>query len=432
MESNPSKIPVGEKECASRIDDLPTSGTREDVNVVLSNLKNLTEHDSSNDTVKFADIKEETVDPEFGFWENDNTDDLETPRTGLNEGLDHSDVAIQNEDNKSATSQSGEKGGIVKLSQRKKRTKKSQKGYKNNSSPNLKTRRKRKDGPMPKEHYVVITGTRSSHKNAPDGIHDVEGTDDPSSAYYGYQKLIENGHVKGYFCKLCQRAYGNTKSQNLKVHINMQHRAEKMLYVCEYCAKAFYSARSLAWHVKMHKFIKSGEKFPCDQCDFETVSEKYLRKHKRQHHPDPSEVRMFFCDQCGYSNSLEKNLTRHISRVHQTYVPVKEHFCTWEGCNKRFRRPTHLKVHMCIHTGEKPFKCKHCDYAAIQQNSLMWHMKSCHPDIPYEYTYRKSLAESKKAQLETSFTGTNNAQCPSVAAARAVPQSYLGMAGLQP
>jgi hypothetical protein len=53
------------------------------------------------------------------------------------------------------------------------------------------------------------------------------------------------------------------------------------------------------------------------------------------------------------------------------------HVC--KVCNKRFSRPSKLRIHMYSHTGQKPFACVHagCDSQFTQLGSLRRHM-SCH------------------------------------------------------
>ena len=48
------------------------------------------------------------------------------------------------------------------------------------------------------------------------------------------------------------------------------------------------------------------------------------------------------------------------------------------SCGKRFTRPSHVEIHQRIHTGHRPYQCKHCDYSCAQQGNLKYHMSSHH------------------------------------------------------
>ena len=48
-------------------------------------------------------------------------------------------------------------------------------------------------------------------------------------------------------------------------------------------------------------------------------------------------------------------------------------------CLRQFHVKTHIRDHIRVHTGAKPYKCPVCPYAAAQSTNLRTHVRKLHP-----------------------------------------------------
>ncbi|UYV65501.1 hypothetical protein LAZ67_3004529 [Cordylochernes scorpioides] len=76
----------------------------------------------------------------------------------------------------------------------------------------------------------------------------------------------------------------------------------------------------------------------------------------------------FKCEHCDFRTSYERSLKQHL----HNHTGEKSFNC--EQCDYRAHWKNNLILHSKIHSGEKPFKCEHCDYQTSHKKSLKTHL----------------------------------------------------------
>ncbi|XP_029675420.1 zinc finger protein 845 [Formica exsecta] len=145
-------------------------------------------------------------------------------------------------------------------------------------------------------------------------------------------------------------------------------------FICSECKEGFYTKHALRQHILRH----AGKKYKCGLPGCPTIlrTASELKSHRRLVHDNIE--KQYPCPNCSYSAKTKTQLRRHRTRHDDSTNAenIQTHSCTYDSCNFKTKISSHLRRHMRLHTGSKPYKCRHCSYASNTLENLRKHILS--------------------------------------------------------
>ncbi|RZC40981.1 zinc finger protein 64 -like protein, isoforms 3 and 4-like [Asbolus verrucosus] len=141
-------------------------------------------------------------------------------------------------------------------------------------------------------------------------------------------------------------------------------------YKCPYCDYSTGRRYRLSYHINA-KHTKTNW-YDCGQCDYKTTDSSSLRRHQKVVHSVREEgAPLFSCTYCEFHSVSEVALQRHRVSKHGPIIQCCN-FCSYQTKDK-----SNFRKHLYIH-GDKPRKCTQCSYQCVSPYQLERHYKKCH------------------------------------------------------
>ncbi|NXA03365.1 ZN217 protein, partial [Sapayoa aenigma] len=145
---------------------------------------------------------------------------------------------------------------------------------------------------------------------------------------------------------------------------------------CSECGKAFRTYHQLVLHSRVHKRDRRADG------ESSAASRTFCADLMANLEENGAAERIEGGSEDGSEDGLPEtiHLDKNEDSLERTKVKTLGTSRECSYCGKYFRSNYYLNIHLRTHTGEKPYKCEFCEYAAAQKTSLRYHLDRHHKD----------------------------------------------------